>query len=146
MKSRIEVAEIGKTRRETQQVNLVDGGRVEFANLFNGQTTVFCHPFKVLAIVDDGDFFHGTRAIFRGDRAAELSDQLWYTESRVGHGAPIELEQDAGERGNKLDKSFGRVALQFRHDSPTSQKRFIPYLVGEIKQQRAGTIRNPIYD
>src|SRR5438045_568276 len=67
MKSRVEIAEVWKSRRETEQVNLVDGGRVELANLLNRQATVFCHPFEVPAIVDDRDFLHGARAVFRGD-------------------------------------------------------------------------------
>ena len=146
MKSRVELSEIRKTRRETEQVNLVDGGRVEFANLLNRQTTVFGHSFKVPSIVDNRDFFHGARAIFRGDSAAKLGDQLWSAEPWVGHGAPIKFQQDTGERGHKLEKSFGRVALQFRHNSPASQKRFIPDLIREMKKQRTGAVGSPIYD
>jgi hypothetical protein len=145
MKSRVEIAEVGKSRRETEQVNLVDGGCVKLANLLNRQAIVLCHSFKVLAIVDHRDFFHRGVAAFRGHSAAKLSDQLWNTQPRIGHGSPIEFEQDAGERGNKLDKPFGRMALQFRGNSTASQKRFISYLIREIENSALGPYGS-IYD
>ena len=118
---------------------------MQLANLFDGHSLGFRQSRQVFAIVANRNFLGRHFGQFFVCDDLETLQEFVGQSHRFRSNVRIEFQQNLREGRHIFDQSSRRVPLQFGHHGALAGEGLVSEPLGELKQQRARAVGNPVH-